>query len=162
MAKHKGLTRKQKQAIEHIKNGKKNSEICRLLKITATTLWRWRRDEKFKTALQQMWATRNREVSKKFVCLLEQAQDILKTAMDEKLDNMPGHIKVALELIKIYRPVLPTTEKASESQTTESQTTQTTESQTTVFEDLAKQIEAEIEEQVNDVFKAVKSNGKAQ
>lgn len=149
MAKHKGLNRKQKQAIEHIKNGKKNSEICRLLNVTATTLWRWRRDEKFKTALQQMRATRNREVSKKFVCLLDQAQEILKTAMDEKLDNMPGHIKVALELIKIYRPIMPSKEKEPEPQTTESQKQESLE-----FDDLAKQIES--------VYKKAAPDGNAQ
>lgn len=98
------LTSKQKEAIDYLSRGWNSTETCEFLKIHPSTLCRWKLQTTFKTELDKRINKQKQVVSDRIIELIDRSKDVLLEALESREKKMPGYVKVALEILKTYKP----------------------------------------------------------
>ena len=108
------LTPKQKEAIDYLARGWNSAETCEFLKIHPSTLCRWKLQTTFKAELDKRINKQKQVVSNRIIELIDRSKDVLLEALESKEKKMPGYVKVALEILKTYKPPIEETTKERE------------------------------------------------
>ena len=98
------LTKKQKRAIDLLVKGWKHSAVSRILKINSVTLWRWKKSKNFMELLEQENKAQHQTIEEKLGTVFDKAKDIVMEAMEKRRPKISGYVKIALDILKIYKP----------------------------------------------------------
>ena len=115
--KRKVLTPQQKKAISFLLQGFSDIEVGKKIQVASNTVWRWKQTEIFQRALEESRAGLQQKidiiVSKKTIGLIEKSKEALAEMLEQREKKFPGYVKVALEILKIYRPSIDETKQQS-------------------------------------------------
>ncbi len=110
----KTLTTKQKEAIDCLTKGWNQTETCDMLKIHIATLWRWKKQDKFKAELDKRTNRKKEILFDRVNELIDRSKQVLLEALETREKKPHCYIKVALEILKTYKPQPEEPEKPKE------------------------------------------------
>lgn len=96
---NKNLNDKQKQALSLLLLGKTNEDVAKELKINGNTIYRWRKQESFKTALKNKQEAVIEELISKIQPLGNKAIDVLESLLNNA-SNENNKLKASIFIIE--------------------------------------------------------------